>query len=128
MSNNKKNGSSHTYMRLFDSTDFFFFSHHPIPTTCLLWHCNFLNDERFAMQDKSKEKNLNQNSTIILNVDKILSSLHINVLIYSNHYRIWNISWNGKHWNKTWDTKRKYIQLSFLTISNCQFLSSFKHK
>ena len=85
MSNNKKIGSSHTYLRLFDSTDFFF-SHHPIPTTCLLWHCNFLNDERFAMQDKSKEKNLNQNSTIILNVDKISSTLHRNVLIYLNHY------------------------------------------
>ena len=85
MSNNKKIGSSNTYLRLFDSADFFF-SHHPIPTTCLLWHCNFLNDERFAMQDKSKEKNLNQNSTIILNVDKISSTLLRNILINLSHY------------------------------------------
>ena len=92
MSNNKKIGSSNTYPRLFDSTDFFFFSHHPIPTTCLLWHCNFLNDERFAMQDKSKEKNLNQNSTIIPSVDKISSTLLRNVWINLNHYMLCNIS------------------------------------
>ena len=127
MSNNKKIGSSNTYLRLFDSADFFF-SHHPIPTTCLLWHCNFLNDERFAMQDKSKEKNLKQNSTIILNVDKISSTLLRNVLIYINHYDLFRYFYNSKHWNKTWGNKRKYIQLSFLNVSNCQFSSSFKHK
>ena len=44
------------------------------------------------MQDKSKEKNLNQNSTIILNVDKISSTLHRNVLICLNHYILRNNS------------------------------------
>ena len=129
MSNNKKIGSSNTYLRLFDSADFFF-SHHPIPTTCLLWHCNFLNDERFAMQDKSKEKNLNQNSTIILNVDKISSTLLRNVLINLNHYILCNIFrqlYDSKYLNKIWDTKRKYIQFSFPNIPSCQ-LSMQKQK
>ena len=67
-------------------------SHHPIPTTCLLWHCNFLNDERFAMQDNIKEKNLNQNSTIILKADKILSIFLINILLKLKKLYYRNIS------------------------------------